>query len=187
MKPKIKTAIIAIAAPVILVVACTKYKDPDASTGIEGLTNYYCNDSRAVNYNWGFPGIANDSVCVYPVDSFVGTWVLADTVTLDGSDTFEVVSRTLTITATEDSTLTHLAIDGWCGSSYPFYALANKYSKAVTDTLANGADVQYLCSTNDTIVGTLNKNTGVGTQMKMDFTVNGTSGISYHSGTATKQ
>src|SRR6218665_3868599 len=58
--------------------SCKKWVDekgPDL-----GLTNKYCNIPDAVNYNWGFPGIADSLVCYYPADVFKGDFILHDSI-----------------------------------------------------------------------------------------------------------
>jgi hypothetical protein len=187
MRSKTKSVFILLALTVIVFYACKKYKDPPDATLDPRLTNHYCNDPRAVNYNWNFPGIEDSSICIYPVDSFVGTWTFHDTVYLPSGDTESVQIKQLVFTSTEDTLKSHLAVAGWCGGNVPFYVTASKYNRADVDTFPGGPFGQYLCSQTDTLNGSVNKNTGDPNTMKIDFTVNNQQGIKYHRGTAIRQ
>src|SRR5579872_3418748 len=63
------------------VCSCSKYKDTKA-TADPRLTNPYCNDTNAVNYNWGFPGKPDSTVCFYPTDVFKGIYTFNDSIFL---------------------------------------------------------------------------------------------------------
>lgn len=162
--------------------ACSKYKDPPPASPPEELQNLYCNDPRAVNYNWGFPGKPDNDVCVYPVDSFLGSWVLTDTVYLPNGNISAVLVKNLDFSATEDTLLTHMAVTGWCGGTTPFYLTANKYKRATVDTLLEGTMGQYLCNSTDTLGGLV---TGYQHDtLRIDFTLVTPGGTTYHKGTA---
>jgi len=169
--------------------ACKKYEDPANAEVDPRLAErgYYCNDPRAVNYNWNFPAVENNAICIYPVDSFTGTWVFHDTVYLQNGDTESVQLKQLVFTATEDTAKTHLAVSGWCGGNTPFNVTATKYGRADVDTFPGGPFGQYLCAQTDTLNGYFNKNTGDPNTMKVDFTINNQDGIKYHRGTAVRQ
>jgi hypothetical protein len=183
---KIKTGITLSALSVVVLFACKKYKDPPATGGDDRLTNKYCNDSRAVNYNWGFPGKPDNTICIYPVDSFLGSWLFTDSVFLPDGSLQTVQTKTLSFTATEDTVMTHMSVVGWCGN-IPFFVNANKYRLAYVDTLEEGVGGQLLCATLDTLSGTFNKNTGFVNTMKIDLTIINASGTTFHRGEAVKQ
>lgn len=189
MQSKTKLVFILLALTAIVFYACKKYKDPPNTNLDPRLAEkgYYCNDPRAVNYNWNFPAIEDSSVCIYPVDSFVGTWTFHDTIYLQSGDTESVQIKQLIFTSTEDTLKSHLAVSGWCGGNVPFYVTANKYSRADVDTFPGGIFGQYLCAQTDTLNGSINKNTGDPNTMKIDFTINNQQGIKYHRGTAIRQ
>jgi len=189
MQPKTKLRLLAVALPLLVFYACTKYKDPPA-TGLDPrLTNHYCNDPDAINYNWNFPGIADSTTCFYPVDSFKGTWNFYDTVYLPSGDTASISMKQLVFTPTEDSVKAHLAITGWCGNGSAIYVTANKYYRADVDTIPGGAFGQYLCGGTDTLNGYFMRNTDDTLQrsMKVDLTINSSEGVTYHRGTAIRQ
>lgn len=196
MHSKVKVGILLVALPVIFFFACSKYKDPpraDPDNPDIIALGPYCNDSRAVNYNWNFPGVPNDSVCVYPVDFFKGNWILQDVVLLPNGDTAQVLTRNLTFTATEDTTKTHLAVTGWCSGTTPFYTTANKYARADVDTFPGSSLGQFLCSNTDTLNGYFAKWSMADTAkllpdtLKVELTITNAAGTTYHKGTAIKQ
>ncbi|KAA5534754.1 hypothetical protein F0919_09095 [Taibaiella lutea] len=189
MQSKTKLVFIILALPVIILYACKKYKDPPNAEPDPRLAErgFYCNDPRAINYNWNFPAISDSSICIYPVDSFVGTWTFHDTIYLQSGDTESVQIKQLIFTATEDTLKAHLAVNGWCGGNVPFYVTASKYNRADVDTIPGGTFGQFLCGVQtDTLNGFINKNTGDRNTMKIDFTINSPEGIKYHRGTAVR-
>jgi hypothetical protein len=189
MLSKTKLGLMLLLLPPIVFYACKKYKDPSAAVLDPRLTNHYCNDPDAVNYNWNFPGIADSTVCFYPVDYFKGTWTFHDTVYLPSGDTASTSIKQLVFSSTEDTVKTHLAVTGWCGGNTPFYVTANKYYKAEVDTFPGGPFGQFLCGQSDTLNGSFSKNTfdTINNSMKVDLTINGSGGVTYHRGTAIKQ
>jgi hypothetical protein len=189
MRSKLKLILLAAIVPAVLFYACKKYEDParpDIGNGLDG--RYYCNDPIAINYNWNFPGHPDNTKCIYPVDSFLGTWAFKDYVLLPNGDTDAVVDRMLTFVSTEDSIERHLAVTGWCTGNTPFYLTATKYGKAEVDTLPGGSPGQFLCVTTDTLNGKFLKSAyQSGDSMKVDLSVSDVDGIKYHKGIAIKQ
>lgn len=183
MRSKAKILLLALTCSVTIY-ACSKYKDPPPAQPDDRLNRHYCNDSRAVNFNWGFPGIPDNEVCIYPVDSFLGNWVLTDTVYLPNGDISGTQTKNLTFISTEDTILTHISVTGWCGGSTPFYLTASKYKKAVVDTLLTGSQGQYLCNNTDTLSGSLLYWSDT---LRIDFTIVTPTGTTYHKGTALRQ
>ncbi|WP_162903193.1 hypothetical protein [Taibaiella koreensis] len=164
--------------------ACSKYKDPPPGVPNDELKKrHYCNDPLAVNYNWGFPGTPDSTICTYPVDSFLGAWVLTDTAffpdgTVQGSQT-----RNLVFTSTEDTVKRHLSVSGWCGNTMPFLVTADKYKKAVVDTLLVGSPGQYICNNTDTLSGGLRQGNDT---LLIDFTITNAGSTLYHKGVAVR-
>ncbi len=164
----------------LLVFGCKKYTDPQPFTDSR-INNPYCNVPSALNYNWGFPGIADNSLCIYPSTFFSGTYFYRDTIydatgNVMGQDSFQV-----TITAI-DTTAVH--ITGFCGTNI-IKAKANRYYKLVYDsTFVVG---QHLCSNDDTLIGGGSKKDFLDTMtVKFNYQINNTSGVSFHAGTANK-
>lgn len=177
-------ASIALLCMLVGVTACEKYTDPKGPDLSEELTNPYCNDPRAVNYNHGFPGKPDSSVCIYPVDSFVGNWLWDDSVFTTDLTFVRTEQHQINITATEDTLLSHLKLSGWCNRS--FYLTADKYRRALTDTLIEGSIGQLGCLDTDTLSGFLNKNTGAAETLLFQLAVTDATGTLLHYGTATK-
>ena len=189
MQQKNKFLFLCAAALAVVIFSCSKYKDPP-STGIDDrLKDKYCNDSRAVNYNWGFPGIPDNTVCIYPVDSFIGTWLFTDSMFLPNGDNVGVQLKTLTFSSTEDKALTNMAVTGWCNNASPFYVTANKYSVATVDTSAGGMLGQFLCNNSDTLTGQImfSLDSALKGTMLIDFTIANAGGSTNHRGRAVKQ
>lgn len=179
-------------AALVNVMACSKYKDPPETGLDDRLGTHYCNDPRSVNYNWGFPGIPDNDICIYPIDSFLGTWLFTDSMSRQDGDSFIVQIRTLRFTATEDTALTHLAIYGLCDDDVtPVYVTANQYSVAYVDTLFEEGAGQLFCNSADTLTGFINLSTDTAVApsgtMIFNLTVSTNEGIIFHRGTAIKQ
>lgn len=188
MSLKLRIGIPAAVVTALVFFACSKYEDPPPAPLPEELTRHYCNDSRAINYNRGFPGIADNTVCIFPTDPFNGSWIFYDTLYLPSGDTAATLVKNLVFTPTEDTARTHLAVTGWCSSNQALYVTANKFFRAETDTLPGGFP-QYLCNAADTLYGSFSKadTTEEMHYIKVDLTVNTASGVIYHRGTAARQ
>jgi hypothetical protein len=189
MQSKTKVGILLLILPALIFYACKKYKEPPTAVLDPRLTNHYCNDPRAVNYNWNFPGIADSTTCIYAVDSFVGSWTFYDTLFLPSGDTAGINIKHLTFISTEDTTRTRLAVTGWCNGNAPFYVTANNYGRIDVDTFPGGPFGQFLCDQTDTLNGYMLKNSDSTTnnRMQINFTINNAGGTVYHRGTAIKQ
>lgn len=126
--------------------SCKKYKDPEPFTDSR-INTKYCNDPSAINFNWDFPGIPDNSVCVYPSQIYNGSFLMYDTIinylgeTL-ATDTFSILMSAI------DTTRIH--ITGFCGNQI-YKAHANRFLSFTLDsTLGNG---QLFCNNKDTISG----------------------------------
>lgn len=136
-----------------LIASCLKTEDPEPANPPDGLTGHYCNDPNAINYNWGFPGIEDSTVCVYPVDSFLGQWTLTDSVFHPDSSFNYTDTQIILFASTEDSVRTHLKISGLCNNGNNLLATADKYGHAVIDSMNNQVAGQFFCSQADTVTG----------------------------------
>lgn len=178
--------IVAILLPLLTWYACTKYKDP-AKPDVN-LERRYCNNPLAFNYNWNFPGIADSSICLFPIDKFKGAWLFTDSVFTPDATLVEVLSKTLTFSATEDTLMQHMSVTGWCSGS-SIAVTANKYGRALSDTLIEfSPGAQMICG--DTLSGsfyTYPDSVLLPATMKIDFTQSTIEGTRYHRGSAIKQ
>jgi hypothetical protein len=167
-------------------VSCTKKTDTKA-TPDPRLTTHYCNDPAAVNYNWGFPGIADNTVCFYPTDIFKGVYEYHDSVFFKSSGFF-IRADTFLLTINRHSN-SKFSVIGFCasGDSLLLTAGAN-YIATVDTTLGDSTTTirgQALCSTADTINGVLNKDRLNDSIIYINFVVASDTGvISTHVGTA---
>jgi hypothetical protein len=174
------------AVPLLTWYACKKYKDPEMPD--ISLDGKYCNNPLAFNFNWGFPGTPDSTVCLFPTDKFTGIWQLEDSIYAPDETLLEVVSRTITFTATEDTLKQHMRISGWCTPS-SIAVRANKFGLALTDTLIEfSAGAQIVC--NDTLSGSFYAYPDTVLMpevMKVNLTRNTSEGMRIHRGTAIKQ
>ena len=137
--------------------SCKKYKDAPATTDPR-LTNPYCNDPAAVNYNWGFPGKPDNSVCFYPTDLFQGVYELHDSVFLT-SNGYYVFADTLVLTINKHDNI-HIGVIGFCSSGDSITMSAGSNYLAVVDTVITDSLAKYgqqLCGIADTVYGTITK------------------------------
>lgn len=186
-KINLKTVLLLTAALAVLIAAsCLKVKNPAPVKPNPNLTNHYCNDPNAINYNWGFPGIPDSSVCIYPVDPFLGKWQLVDSVFHSDSTFNYVDTQTITFESTDDTLHEHLKITGLCNGGNTFLtATANKYRQATIDSMDNHTAGQLFCSPTDTISGEFQFLFSAKDTMSVRLTVLG-SNSGYHKGFAKK-
>lgn len=166
---------------VVLIGACQKYKDK-VTNGDPRLTNPYCNDPNAVNYNWGFPGKPDSTICIFPNQLFVGRYVYYDSI-YQADYSFSYASTdTLLIFSTSH---TALKMVGFCPIGDTMSLTAGiSYVATVDTTEVKG---QTLCRIQDTVSGTITKNLAdTIAEVHINFTVYADTGTTYHIGTALK-
>jgi hypothetical protein len=183
-----------LAVGTVFVLSCIKYKDTKA-TPDPRLTNPYCNDPNAVNYNWGFPGKPDSTVCFYPTDVFSGTWEYHDSVFVQPSGLF-IYADSFVMTITKLSR-TKMTVSGFCGGGGSLTLTAGLLFIATVDTTIgdsllnatiNADEGQPFCMPQDTVNGTFTKNIISDSMMSIVLTVNSDTGvISTHIGTAYKK
>jgi hypothetical protein len=162
----------------ISLISCKKAADPTAES-YAGQDSSYCNDPVAINYNYDFPGTANNLICIYPTDPFAGTFSMLDSVFTADLASFYVIEDTITIYPLSK---TKMAIIGLCGPNDSIKLTAGRYYRATIDTTILIG--QPLCSPKDTINGTFTSDAA--SQVKFNFTkFSDTAGIKYHRGVAT--
>ena len=138
-------------------ISCNKWVDPKPVNDPR-LTNPYCNDPAAVNYNWGFPGKPDNTICFYPTDDFKGRYVYYDSIYSESGSTagnfLYAQTDTLNIYALSH---TKLIIIGFCGTDtlkMTAVTFTASVDTVVGDTLT-ATQGQLLCSSNDTVNGTI--------------------------------
>jgi hypothetical protein len=177
---------------VVVFVSCAKYKDPKGYTD-PALTNPYCNDPRAVNYNVGFPGKPDNTLCFYPRDLFVGKWLFHDSVYLSSGLFIYADSFIINIASIPtDTTFSKILASGFCGgvnlslTASPTYVATVDTISPYRDTLTLG-NGQQLCRVQDTVNGTFTKSFVDSTLITISLQVISDTGITTHVGSARKQ
>ncbi len=183
-----KVAFFLLFVSVCLGYSCKKWKDP-ASVSDPRLTNPYCNDPSAVNYNLGFPGKPDNTVCFYPSDIFEGVYEMKDSVYLAESGLY----------ITADSLIIHIykysnskiAVEGLCNTGVRIYMTAGPTYSAVIDTLVGDSTTlnhgQMLCRSLDTISGVISRDRVDTTLLHIDLKIVSDTGTTVRIGTARRK
>lgn len=159
--------------------ACKKYVDPAPFTDPR-IVNKYCNDPAAINYNWDFPGVPDNTVCVYPAEIYAGSYLFHDTII---KFTGEYISNDSFLISFLDIDSTHLKITGFCGANF-HTAKANRFFKFTLDSLVGNG--QTFCNGIDTIVGGGSKIAIQDTFIQIVYQLQTDTGVVYHKGVANK-
>lgn len=166
--------------------SCNKWADPAPVTDPR-LTNPYCNDPEAVNYNWGFPGKPDNTICFFPSDIFSGTYLFIDSVYLAASGLF-IYTQAETLQVSKQSK-TELLISGLCSNGNTLRVTAHSDFTATIDTTAGDTTTlnrgQLLCRTQDTASGTFTYSR-IDSLLHIQFQVVNDTGITTHMGKARK-
>ncbi|MBS1740821.1 MAG: hypothetical protein JST88_09800 [Bacteroidetes bacterium] len=173
-------------------ISCKKWTDPAAPKDPRLNDHRYCNDPLAVNYNWNFPGVADNTVCIYPSDLFKGTYSFTDSV-YDNQQNLDTINpRKTYLLYFLPVTKYQFRVVGFCGvfDSLKFTAERSTY-RANADTTIFQFDTikvygQYFCRQLDTLTGYFQKNKNDSTLMTVQFRVVSDTGTFFHKGTAVK-
>lgn len=171
-----------------IVFSCNKWEDP-APVDDPRLTNPYCNDPKAVNYNWGYPGKPDNSVCYYPSDLFAGTYDYHDTAYDTETELYlSADSVVLTMTRLSES---QIKVQGFCkGGGELFVSAYQAYVATVDTTVGDSLTAnpgQFFCRTLDTVVGTITRDKVDSSLIFVDFIVHTDTGTTVHKGRAIKR
>ena len=161
--------------------ACKKYQDEPGKSDPR-LNRHYCNDPDAVNFNKDFPGIADNSVCIYPADVFAGNYSFVDSV-YDGSQKLQI-ERPLVLKFVALNH-TQFYMEGFCAGSSRQNFTTNRSLLAAADTTVGSG--QLLCRSKDTLSGGIFQKLGDSTRIQFSLIVVSDTGVSYHQGTAYRQ
>jgi len=173
--------------------SCEKWTDPNPDSDPRQDERRYCNDPEAVNYNWGFPGIADSTVCYYPADLFKGSYRFTDSI-YSISDVFDSANshKTYQIEIIPNGKTT-LRIAGFCATKNLIFSADRISEIAYADStyMLNDTTKAYgqpFCRTQDTLSGTITKSTldSLSHDLQIDWKVISDTGINYHRGTAIK-
>ena len=163
--------------------SCAKWHDPKPYND-PNLTNPYCNDPAAVNYNWGFPGKPDNTICFYPNSLFVGTYMYHDSIY---KDTLFLGADSFLITISKDTSHTQMTLSGICGNSISLTALPGY--QAYVDTNAGDTATPHqgwiFCRPVDTLSGYINRDRlDSPTVLHFYLQVASDTGITTHTGSA---
>ncbi len=164
----------------LLAPSCKKYQDTPGQYDPR-LSRPYCNDPTAVNYNFDFPGTADNSVCIYPSDLFVGDYSFEDSVFSDGQFV-EAVPLLLRVSAKDQN---KFLVTGFCANSGSISFTANRALFAYADTLVGSG--QILCRLQDTVSGTITRTLADSVRLHIFLNVVSDTGVTTHQGTAYRQ
>jgi hypothetical protein len=171
-----------------IVVSCKKYQDPKA-TNDPRLTNPYCNEPKAVNYNLGFPGRPDKTVCIYPTDLFTGNYFFRDSVFKTADNLFLLAdSFPINITRASDTVIN---VIGFCPSGAILKLTAGPTYIATVDTTVGDTSVlnwgQIFCRTQDTVTGTITRDRVDTLLLHVVLQIASDTGMTTHIGEARKQ
>ena len=179
--------LIFLTAATAMLLSCAKWKDPKPVN--LHLTNPYCNDPAAVNYNWGFPGKPDNTICYYPNTLFLGTYMMHDSMYRDtlfiGADSF-LINVTIS-----DTSHTKVFVSGFCNTGTLRFTAAPTYVATVDTTVGDTTTLhqgQPFCVLTDTLSGTITKSIlDSPTVLFISFQVASDTIITTHTGRAIKQ
>ena len=168
--------------------SCAKWKDPKPVNDPR-LTNPYRNDPTAVNYNWGFPGKPDNTVCFYPSDLFQGSYLFYDSVYLSPSGLF--ISADSFIIKISKISNSKIGVTGFCNSGKQLTLTAGPTYVATMDTTVGDTTTmnpgQLLCRIQDTISGTISKDRVDSNLLHINLRVVSDTGTALFVGRARKQ
>jgi hypothetical protein len=163
--------------------SCNKYKDAPPKNDPR-LTNPYCNDPLAVNFNVGFPGKPDNTMCFYPTDLFKGVYLFKDTVQ---RDTLFISADSFFITIDRLSKL-KISVAGFCSSGDTLLMTAGPTYVATVDTTEGDTTTvnpgQRFCRVQDTVTGTISRDRVDTTLLHISLQVVSDTGITTHTGSA---
>ena len=162
--------------------ACTKWTDTQSASDPR-LTQKYCNDPFAVNYNWGFPGLPDNSTCVYPADLYLGTYLFHDSIYSIANVLIDTNQILLHIYKQK---MDKVAILGFATAADSLFVSVLKNGNGSLDSLQN-IPGQLLSNTLDTLNGNCFKYLSDTLRLKINWKLKTDTGIYFHKGSAIKQ
>jgi hypothetical protein len=148
-------------------------------------TRFYCNDPAAVNYNWGFPGRPDNSLCFYPSDAFAGRYNYTDSIYLPDGGLDSAASGRTYVLNLRVLDRQRFSLAGFCAGGDSLRLTATRFFRATIDTtLSNG---QLFCRTQDSVLGTLTRTLVDTTRVRIELQIVSDTGRTVHRGTAYRQ
>jgi hypothetical protein len=177
-----KTKIASLLAITVLlfVSSCEKWKDQPAQNLC--LSNKYCNVPTAINYNVGFPGIEDNSTCIYPSTPFVGNYSFRDSIYNNANELVIGDSIHFTITVRDSC---RFSLQNFCSNVNSLKFTANRYYRAEADSII-GAGTQLMCRIQDTLSGRMEyRNTD--SSLYLEWAIVSDTATNWHKGRAYKK
>jgi hypothetical protein len=167
--------------------SCEKYHDPAPQTIIYPHGQVYCNDPTAVNYNWGFPGNIDNTICFFPTDVFKGNYLYRDSVYRDDTLFIRADSFYLTFAPISHQKMT---VSGFCSNGNKLTLTAGLTYVATIDTLEGDSLTinygQVMCRSQDTVAGSITRDLIDSALVHISFVVASDTGVTTHYGSARK-
>lgn len=169
----------------LLAVSSCKEKEKDyPATDPRLQTRRYCNDPSAVNYNWNFPGVPDNSTCFYGADLFKGDFLYRDSIYKPDGSLDSAASGTdypLSILRIDSN---KIGITGFCGGGGETLTLSAPRIgfRAVFDS--TGPKGQRFCRVQDTVSGYLTRDLADSVRLQLFLTLISDTGTTTHRGTA---
>jgi hypothetical protein len=160
--------------------SCEKWEDKPPTD--LGLTNRYCNVPSAINYNFGFPGIEDNSVCIFPSTPFAGLYSFRDSIYNSAEEFILGDSFNFSI-STIDSF--RFVFNNFCANTNQLRFVANRFYRAESDSII-GAGLQLMCRNVDTLSGRLEFRPS-DSSLLIEWSVTTDTGIYKHRGRAYKK
>jgi hypothetical protein len=165
--------------------SCNK-DDGDVPDVSDKLTNRYCNIPQAVNYNHGFPGIEDNSLCIFGTDYYRGNWIVVDTIKLGDSTLIDIDTLFFNISLMpNDTSYSKMYLRGWCGNENIIMNI-DKYYFGRSDTFANQDGWQRICNS-DSILISVSKNIMDTSSVIFRISESVNNELRYHIGKGVKQ
>jgi hypothetical protein len=182
----LRTFLLLLAVATLFALSCKKWKDA-APRDDPRISTPYCNDPEAVNYNWGFPGKPDNSVCYYAADIFAGTYTVHDTAYK--ADLYVWADSTqITISRITNS---KISVTGLCSGGGIMYVTARTAYQATIDTTVGDSlsldQGQLYCRPQDTVSGYFNRDKFDSSLMYINLTVKTDTGTTVHLARAVKK
>lgn len=147
----------------------------------------YCNDPFAVNYNDSFPGIPDNSTCVYAYDVYLGAWVLYDSTFKEDSSFYQFKEMEIAFDIAPSEEKNEMNMSGFCEGSL-IHLKADKFGRAAAlNHLKYPDSAQVICG-GDSVMGFFNFKIETRDTLLFHLTEQKTSGLNlYHKGMAIRK
>ncbi len=179
-----KEAFVSLALLLLGMASCKPTDNKYNTTDPRLQTNTFCNDPAAVNFNWGFPGRPDSSVCVYPSDLYKGRFSFRDSVYDQDGYLDSAASQNTYALVISTAGKNAIRISGFCATTLTLTAPRTGF-QATLDT--NAVTGQIFCRPQDTVSGTITRAFSDTTQLQIQFTVYADTSVRTHRGTAVHQ